>query len=158
MSALRAAAAALVVLGAGPLLMAAKAPPPVEQQLLDLTNDARAGAGCPPLRLNADLSEAAAGHSADMAHRNFYDHTGSNGSEPANRTKAAGYPGDYIGENIAAGYDSIEVVFQKWMETTAHRDNILNCKFTDVGVGHAEVPGSRYGDYWTQNLGRPTGR
>ncbi|KAA5837146.1 CAP domain-containing protein [Saccharopolyspora hirsuta] len=156
MSALRATAAVLALFSAGPLLLAAKTPP-VDQQLLDLTNDARAAAGCPPLRLNADLSEAAAGHSADMAHRNFYDHTGSNGSDPAGRTRAAGYPGDYIGENIAAGYPSIEVVFRKWMDTTAHRDNILNCKFTDLGIGHANVPGSRYGDYWTQNLGRPPG-
>ncbi|MER5391711.1 CAP domain-containing protein [Saccharopolyspora sp. NPDC002686] len=154
MPGLRSTAAALALLGAGPLLLAASTPP-VEQQLLDLTNTARAGAGCPPLRLNADLSEAATEHSTDMAHQGFFDHTGSEGSDPAARTQAAGYPGDYIGENIAAGYDSAETVFQKWMETAVHRSNILNCKFTDLGVGHADVPGSQYRTYWTQDLGRP---
>ncbi|GAA4612876.1 CAP domain-containing protein [Saccharopolyspora hordei] len=157
MSALRSTAAVLALLSAGPLLLAAGTPS-VEHRLLDLTNDARADAGCPPLRLNADLTEAATAHSADMAHRDFFDHTGSDGSEPSTRTQAAGYPGDYIGENIAAGYDSVEVVFRKWMEKATHRGNILNCRFTDLGVGHVDVPGSRYEHYWTQDLGRPPGR
>ncbi|MGW1676604.1 CAP domain-containing protein [Saccharopolyspora sp. NPDC002376] len=154
MPGLRTTAAVLALLGAAPLLLAAKAPP-VEQQLLDLTNNARAGAGCPPLRLNANLNEAAAEHSADMAHQNHFEHTGSDGSDPADRTQAAGYPGNYIGENIAAGYDSPTAVFQKWMETAVHRGNILDCEFTDLGVGHAEVPTSQYRTYWTQDLGRP---
>ncbi|MDA3646207.1 CAP domain-containing protein [Saccharopolyspora indica] len=154
MSALCATAAVLALFSAGPLHPAARTPS-AEQQMLDLTNGARADAGCPPLRLNADLAEAATGHSADMAHRDFFDHTGSNGSRPAGRTSAAGYPGDYIGENIAAGYDSAEVVFQKWMDTAVHRGNILDCKFTDLGVGRVDVPSSRYRVYWTQDLGRP---
>ncbi|MGP4019202.1 CAP domain-containing protein [Saccharopolyspora sp. 5N708] len=143
----------LAQLGAGPPLLAAQRPSP-EQQILELTNAARARAGCPALRLNPDLNRAAAEHSADMAHRNFFAHTGSDGRAPSARTRSAGYPGSYIGENIAAGNPTADGTFGQWMRTAAHRSNVLNCAFTDLGVGHAVVDRSHYRHYWTQELGR----
>ncbi|MCI2417741.1 CAP domain-containing protein [Saccharopolyspora sp. K220] len=143
----------LAQFGAGPPLLAAQRSSP-EQRILELTNAARARVGCPALRPNAELSRAAAAHSADMAHRNFFAHTGSDGQVPAARTRSAGYPGSYIGENIAAGNKTAEGTFRQWMRTAPHRSNVLNCAFTDLGVGHAVTDHSYYRHYWTQALGR----
>jgi uncharacterized protein YkwD len=139
---------------AGPPLLAAQRSSP-EQQILELTNAVRAQAGCPPVRLNGDLNRAAAEHSADMALENFFDHTGSDGSSPAARAQEEGFPSDYVGENIAAGDRTAKAAFRRWMVTASHRDNILNCTFTDLGVGHALAEDSYYGHYWTQELGNP---
>lgn len=144
----------LALLCAGPPLLAAQRSSP-EQRILELTNAERARAGCPAMRLNDDLNEAAAGHSADMAHQNFFGHGGSDGSDPAERAQSAGFQGDYIGENIAAGGENADQTFRQWMEAAPHRDNILDCAFTDLGVGHAATPHSLYHHYWTQELGRP---
>jgi uncharacterized protein YkwD len=37
------------------------------------------------------------------------------------------------------------------MESSGHRENILNCSSTEVGVGVADSP---RGLYWTQMFGR----
>jgi uncharacterized protein YkwD len=58
------------------------APPPVdsgveafEQQVVTLVNAQRASAGCSALTVDDRLVTAARGHSADMAQRNYFDHT-----------------------------------------------------------------------------------
>jgi uncharacterized protein YkwD len=147
----------LALFCAGPPLLAAQRSSP-EQQILELTNAERARAGCQPVRANGDLNQAAAEHSADMAHQNFFDHTGSDGSSPVARARSEGFPSNYVGENIAAGDQTAEAAFRRWMDTDSHRDNILNCTFTDLGVGHAVTENSEYGHYWTQELGNPDRR
>ncbi|MBB5153388.1 CAP domain-containing protein [Saccharopolyspora phatthalungensis] len=138
----------------GPPLQAAQRSSP-EQRILELTNAERARVGCPAVRLNASLNEAAAEHSADMARQDFFAHTGSDGSDATSRVRSAGFPGNYIGENIAAGHETADAAFRGWMETSAHRHNILDCAFTDLGIGHARAADSDFHHYWTQELARP---
>ena len=69
-----------------------------------LTNQQRANYGLPPLAANAALAAAATAHSNDMANKNFFSHTGSDGSNPGQRISRAGYNWYTYGENIAAGY------------------------------------------------------
>lgn len=73
----------LALLCSGSPLLAAQKPSP-EQRIFELTNAERARAGCPAMRLNGDLSEAAAKHSADMAHQDFFGHSGTDGRTPRN--------------------------------------------------------------------------
>ena len=61
---------------------------------------------------NDALDAAAYGHSQDMGVNNFLSHTGSNGSTPWDRMRAAGYQYSSAGENIAAGYSSPRSVMQ----------------------------------------------
>lgn len=46
-----------------------------------------------------------------------------------------------------------------WMNSTGHRNNILNCEFTEIGVGYAYAandPGTYwYHHYWTQVFAKP---
>ncbi|TIP77930.1 MAG: CAP domain-containing protein, partial [Mesorhizobium sp.] len=75
-----------------------------EQYLLELINAERAKAGVQPLAFDNDLSEAAEGHSRWMLATDTFSHTGSGGSSPTQRMKAAGYTlaGSWAtGENIA---------------------------------------------------------
>ncbi|WP_084550241.1 CAP domain-containing protein [Actinomadura rifamycini] len=121
----------------------------VAARVVALVNDARAGAGCGPVRSNALLVRAAQGHSADMAARGFFDHTSPDGDGPGDRITSAGYRWSTYGENIAKGQSGPESVMKSWMNSPGHRANILNCKFDEIGVGVVESGGP----YWTQVFG-----
>lgn len=127
--------------------------------VLNLVNQERANAGCGPVALNPLLNTAALAHSQDMAHNDFFSHTGSNGSAPWDRMTAVGYTWSAAAENIAAGYTTAAGVMAGWMGSSGHRANILDCDFTEMGVGYyylASDPGAeQWHHYWTQDFGRP---
>ncbi|MFJ8039352.1 sigma-70 family RNA polymerase sigma factor [Kitasatospora sp. NPDC096147] len=123
-----------------------------EQQVLDLVNSERAKNNCGPLKANAKLQAAAQGHSDDMAARNFFDHTNPDGKGPQPRIEATGYQWSTWGENIAKGQKDAAAVMNSWMNSPGHRANILNCAFTELGVGIHTGSG---GPWWTQNFGTP---
>ncbi|OIJ66542.1 CAP domain-containing protein [Streptomyces mangrovisoli] len=116
-----------------------------------LTNRERAAAGLRALSVDARLTAAAQAHSADMVARDFYAHTSPDGSQPWDRAAAAGSRMRTVGENIACGQRSAAEVVEGWMNSPAHRDNILKGDFTHIGVGFAG--GGRSGTYWTQLFG-----
>jgi uncharacterized protein YkwD len=113
-----------------------------------LVNQERAEAGCEPVGVDVHLTEAAQGHSQDQADMGKMTHTGSDGSRVGDRATRAGYEWSKVGENVASGTTSPERVMSLWMNSEAHRENILNCAYEDMGV--ARVDG-----YWTQDFGTP---
>jgi uncharacterized protein YkwD len=127
-----------------------------EREVLNLTNQARRNQGCRPLQLENSLVEAAGSHASDMVRRHYMDHTNPDGEDPGDRMAKAGWRGNGWGENIAAGYDSAQRVFNAWMNSDGHRANILNCRFTKIGIGFD--PGqvkSQWGPgSWVQDFGR----
>jgi uncharacterized protein YkwD len=127
-----------------------------EQQVLDYTNQIRRQQGCGPLRLDSALVKAAGKHASDMVRRHYMDHTNPDGQDPGDRMAAAGYRGSTWGENIAAGYDTAQKVVAAWMQSDGHRKNILNCRFTTIGIGYD--PGRVRSDWgpgsWVQDFGR----
>lgn len=127
-----------------------EAPSGTVGQVVALVNKERAAAGCGPLAEDSLLDKSAQAHSADMAVRDFFDHTNPDGADPGQRITAAGYRWSTYGENIAMGQQTPEAVMESWMNSPGHRANILNCSFKDIGVGVHEGPG---GPWWTQNFG-----
>ena len=127
-----------------------------ERKVLEYTNQIREQQGCGPLRLNSALVEAAGKHASDMVRRHYMDHTNPDGQDPGDRMAAAGYRGSGWGENIAAGYQTAEKVVAAWMKSDGHRKNILNCRFTSIGIGYD--PGQVRSDWgpgsWVQDFGR----
>jgi uncharacterized protein YkwD len=118
-------------------------------QVLALTNVQRRAAGCPPLTLSPQLTKAAQRHSQDMAARGYFSHSTPEGTTWEQREIAAGYPADKTGgENIAYGQETAAVVVRTWMNSPPHRENILSCQFTTIGVGYYPR-----GHYWTQDFG-----
>lgn len=135
-----------------------------EDQVLTLVNQKRAaGAYCggvpkaptTPLTLDTRLRCAARKHSMDMGMKNFFSHTGSNGSTFTQRITNAGYVYTAAGENIAAGQTTPTAVVDGWMKSTGHCNNIMNPNFKHLGVGYSYASGATYRHYWTQDFGRP---
>ncbi|MCY0932295.1 CAP domain-containing protein [Streptomyces sp. H27-H1] len=120
-------------------------------EVVRLVNLERAAAGCPVLQADQDLTEAAQGHSDSMAATKNFAHTGTDGSQPQDRVEAAGYEWSRSGENIAMGQPDAAAVVDAWMNSPGHRANILNCEFTEIGVG----VNSNGGPWWTQSFGTP---
>ena len=126
-----------------------------ESELLKLTNLERKKVGLPPLKLSSQLTSAAQTNAADMARNNYFSHTGLNGSSMVDRAKETGYKYSALGENIAAGKATPEGTIRQWMNSSGHRANILNAKFTEIGFGYANAPNSPYRHYWVQVFGKP---
>ncbi|GAA1981609.1 hypothetical protein GCM10009817_23550 [Terrabacter lapilli] len=123
----------------------------VQQQVVQLVNAQRARVGCRALVTDARLSRAAQAHSVDMARRGYFSHTSLDGRTFVQRIRAQGYTGSRLGENIAAGQPTAKAVMDAWMKSPGHRANILNCRYTAIGVGAAV--GGPYRYYWTQDFG-----
>lgn len=117
-------------------------------EVIELTNVERKAEGCDPLRSDSALSKAARGHSVDMAERDYFDHNSPDGTTPWKRMLNAGYE-QPAAENIAKGQADAASVVAAWMDSSGHRENILNCSYEAIGVG-VELD---EGPYWTQNFG-----
>jgi uncharacterized protein YkwD len=118
--------------------------------LLALVNAARSYCGRGTLGLNGQLNTAAQWHSDDMVARGYFSHTAPApapyGVQPWDRAATAGYPGGFIGENIASGYGSVYSAFLGWWNSDGHRENILRNGFNNMGFG-------RNGSMMTQLFG-----
>lgn len=131
------------------------------QEAIYLTNLEREKAGLPPLKENPLLAQAAQAHADTMAAKDFFDHNDpGTGTSPADRISAAGYHWSVVAENIGSGATSPAEVVQGWMESSAHRANILNPRVREIGVGYAfdaadtfPQPDAPYRHYWVQNFG-----
>jgi uncharacterized protein YkwD len=125
-----------------------------EQEFLGLINDYRHEHGVPTLENSAALNIASYWHSVDMGQHSFFSHTSSDGRSPFDRMDYAGYAYNTIrAENIAAGQTTAEHVFEAWRTSPGHNANMLNPHLQVIGIGRAEVPGSRHGVYWTTKFG-----
>ena len=124
----------------------------LEAEVVTLTNNYRVANGCGALRIDTRLVAAARAHSTDMVAKDFFSHTGSNGSTFVQREVLAGYSTGASAENIAWGYRSAQDVVTGWINSPGHKANILNCGSVAVGVGLAlKADGT---PYWTQDFGR----
>ena len=148
---------------AGDTLVARNSSATIRERVLELVNAARSNgrrcgrerfAAAPPLSVSRKLGEAAAGHARDMARRKFFEHRGSDGSEPKDRVRRAGYQPRLTGENIAYGPESAEEVVAGWLASPGHCANIMDSRFQDIGLGVAT--GRKRGQiYWVQSFGAP---
>ncbi|MGB7932979.1 MAG: CAP domain-containing protein [Gammaproteobacteria bacterium] len=107
------------------------------------------------LSWHCTLEDVAYVHSRDMGDHNFFSHTGSDGLTPGDRVRNAGYDWSAVGENIAAGQQSIDTVMTAWLDSPGHCANIMNSSYTEYGAASYTVSGSDYSIYWTQIFARP---
>ncbi len=89
-----------------------------------------------------------------MANQGFFDHNNPNtGTNPFQRMQAAGFQGQTMGENIAAGQPTPQSVVDGWMNSPGHCKNILNGGYRFIGIGYFFSPTDQYRHMWTQNFG-----
>jgi uncharacterized protein YkwD len=119
------------------------------QELASLINQARRNAGLPALSLNPLLTQAAQGHSIDMACNNFLGHEGSDGSSIGALVREVGYIG--FMEIIAIG--TPQSAMDQWAADAPHWDSVLDAGVTEMGIGYAYNASSTFGGYFTVDMG-----
>ena len=113
--------------------------------VLDLVNQERKAAGLKNVTLSNDLNRVAELRAAEIAEK--WSHTRPNGEEWKTAFGDAGVSASYRGENLAKGQYSADKVVEDWMDSDGHRSNILNKKFTKMGVASVVIDGVTY---WVQ--------
>lgn len=120
------------------------------EKILALVNAQRQAHGLNSLTLNNSLSASAQAYAQRMASEHFFSHVSPDGVTFKQRNEGAGYDNwTWMGENIAYGQTSAEMVMSDWMNSADHRANILNEHAKELGVGYA-VSSTRY---WVQEFG-----
>ncbi|OGL35056.1 hypothetical protein A3F65_01805 [Candidatus Saccharibacteria bacterium RIFCSPHIGHO2_12_FULL_47_16b] len=107
-------------------------------RLIAQTNLERQQAQLPTLRFSAKLAAAAQTKADDMVSRNYWSHDTPDGSPPWLFVARQSYGYNKLGENLAAGFNDETSTVAGWMASVAHRDNILDPGFSEVGFGVAE--------------------
>ncbi len=109
----------------------------VPDRVVLLTNQERAAQALPALVTNERLTKAAQAKADDMAARGYFSHTTPEGRTPWYWLEQAGYSYGQAGENLAVNYYESETVTTAWMQSPAHRANILRPEFSEIGIGVA---------------------
>lgn len=125
---------------------------PVEKTAFNLINQKRADLGLKPLTWNNELASVARLHSRNMAEFDFFAHRGIDGKMVSDRADDLGV-GKWgsIGENIAfnRGFqDPVAKAVELWLNSTSHRNNLLDANWKDSAIGVAITDDGSY--YFTQ--------
>jgi uncharacterized protein YkwD len=113
----------------------------VEAASFARVNDSRREADRPELMPDPVLAEIARQHSRRMRDEGFFDHVAPDGSALTARLATAGVRYSAAGENLAwvkNSHDPAGTAHKLLMDNPEHRRNILDARFTDVGVGVAQ--------------------
>ncbi len=125
------------------------------EEVIQAHNRLRTEAKLPPLAVNKKLQAAAERHAKDMASMGKMTHKGSDGSSSIRRIVAKGYNYRRAGENVAAGYFTVDGLMKGWMDSPPHKRNILG-SFSQIGVACAT--GEKGKRYWCVTFGLPARR
>ena len=99
------------------------------------TNEQRQKNGLPPLKENTRLDASAKLKVDDMFLRQYFEHTSPLGITVGDLAQKVGYEYIMIGENLALGnFKDSEELVNAWMNSPGHRENILNNRYTEIGV------------------------
>lgn len=112
----------------------------VRAATLCLLNAERERHGLTRLIEDDSLRAAADAHSLDMARRDYFEHDTPEGVKPWMRIARTGYRATLVGENLAWGEKGMSTparAMELWMASPGHRDNLLEPRYTQVGIGLA---------------------
>ncbi|OGG60150.1 hypothetical protein A2765_01105 [Candidatus Kaiserbacteria bacterium RIFCSPHIGHO2_01_FULL_56_24] len=124
--------------------------------LVDLANQDRTELALSGLKVNPVLVEAAQAKANDMAVKSYFAHTSPEGFDSWHWFKEAGYDYQYAGENLAVNFSDSGDVEKAWMHSPTHRDNIVNPKYTEIGIAVATgMYQGREAVFAVQMFGRP---
>jgi hypothetical protein len=108
------------------------------EEVIRLTNQKRAAVGLPSLTFSQTLSSAAYTKGRDMIDRDYWAHVSPDGTQPWKFFSDFGYRYRYAGENLARDFSSPTATVDAWMNSPTHRENILNPKYKEIGIGVIE--------------------
>lgn len=100
------------------------------------TNLQRQENGLGFLKGDATLGATAGKKADDMCQKQYFAHVSPSGVGAGDLANSFGYDYLSVGENLALGsFASDEILVEAWMNSPGHRANILNSRFTEIGVG-----------------------
>jgi uncharacterized protein YkwD len=117
---------------------AASASEITKETVIGQMNVRRLSRGLPPLREDPRLTLAAEDRMRDMEDNAYWSHTSPDGRSPFDWLAPRGYDFWFAGENLAAGFETAEILVEGWMESEGHRDNIMSAIFQDCGIAIIE--------------------
>lgn len=125
--------------------------------LVDMTNKNRASANISELKVNTLLEKAAQMKADDMASKSYFSHNTPEGKTPWYWLERVGYKYIYAGENLAVNFENSEQVERAWMNSKGHFLNIMNPKFTEIGIATSTgVYKGKTAIFVVQMFGHPT--
>jgi uncharacterized protein YkwD len=104
------------------------------EYIVNLTNEQRSSAGLQPLSSNKQLSSSAHAKAQHMLANNYWSHDAPDGISPWVFIKNSGYDYTRAGENLAKDFGSEVAAVTAWMNSPAHRKNILHEAYQDIGI------------------------
>lgn len=125
-------------------------PPPsmmagLQQEMVNAINAQRVNFGLSPYRVDNGLTEVALAHAQDMVVRGYLAHTSPNGLSPRDRLVNYGFTnlakvGENIQRNTRPRDSAVEEAVTWFMNSTVHRNGLLNSEYNQIGVGAVEGP------------------
>jgi len=120
---------------------------PVElTRLLQLHNQERQRRQQPPLKQLEALDLLAGAHAVQMSLMRRLAHSGIGDGTPVSRLHGLPYAVTRVGENLAYGMPTAELVFRHWLNAPQHRVNICTGLYAHIGLGVAV--GAHNDAYW----------
>ena len=105
-----------------------------QEVLLQLVWGARAARGLSRPQPQAALDRAAQGHAEEMQHLHYFAHVSPSTGDAVQRLAAQGGHARRLLENLAAA-PSADAAFAQWMNSPAHRANLLDAQVSCMGLG-----------------------
>ena len=120
-----------------------------QKDFANYLNEFRSLFALTPLRLEEKLSDAAVGHSRDMASMGFFAHQSPipEKKSPGDRAELAGFKHRWSGENIFMGSSSPVAAYDAWFGSDGHRFIMFANGPNLIGIGP-------HGRHWTMMTGR----
>ena len=120
-------------------------------RILELVNQERAKAGVAPLTLNQKLCDMADFKFKEMDELGYYGHKSPVYGTPSEMAKAFGITDRGCGENLSQVGQTPDETMKAWMESEGHRANILNPRYTQIGIS-AHITKKYGGLHWIQEF------
>lgn len=102
--------------------------------LVNILNQERTRAGLKSLQENNQLDQAAMLKAEDMISKDYFAHQSPDGISPWFWFSKVGYEYTYAGENLAVGFINSKEIFDAWINSKEHRENLFSANYTQVGT------------------------
>lgn len=110
----------------------------------------------PMLVYSKTLSGVAQAHAEELAGKiATSDTTGGKTRTLRDRILATGQPFLMVAENVANGMEEPKGAFDEWMKDRKNWSKMFRKEYTEIGIGYAHNPRSKYRHYWVVVLGTP---
>jgi uncharacterized protein YkwD len=106
-----------------------------DSKILSFTNKERTAVSLAPLSANSVLDTVAGQRADDLFANQYFAHESPDNKSAVDLAEKIGYKYLLIGENLALGdYGDDQGIVTAWMNSPGHKANILNKKYTELGV------------------------